>query len=83
MAFKAIQTIGQVLLKILHLIDPRTRSLVRMRKAVEWAEKFIHDYDELEPYIQFREGTAENRKAVAHLRKMMKYYRKWFFDTNN
>ena len=76
----AVKPVAQVLLKILELVDPKTRDWVRKRKALEWAEKFFLAYKEVKFLNAKEEKTSKEKRRITYLTRMMRYYEKWFFD---
>lgn len=78
----AVKPLAQALLKVLELIDPKTRDWVRKRKALEFAEKYIFANEEARVLNRKAELTKKEMRKLADLNKKLRYYRKWFFDYN-
>ena len=79
----SIGAVSKVLLKILGLIDPKTRDWVNKRKALEWGEKYILKDTELKQYMRLRLDLTKKEKSIVNsLKKKLGYYKKWFFQYN-
>jgi len=78
----AVTAISKVLLKILNLIDPKSRDFVHKRKALEWAEKFILTYYEIERIKSVRPFTETEEKLLDKLQRKLGRYKEWFFQYN-
>ena len=76
----AVKPLAQALVKVLGLIDPKTRDWVRKRKALDWAEKYIFTKEEIDDVRMIKPFTDRERKTIKRLEKKLGYYRKWFFD---
>ena len=75
-----LKPLAEILVKILHFIDPTTRNMIRMRRAIKWGSKYIVTNEEI--MLLENSGTLKtnNEKRIAYLKKKRKYYRRWFFD---
>lgn len=72
--------LGKVVLKILELVDPKTRNWVHRKKALEYAEKYILKCDILLVILQRRIPIKdEDKRQVETLVNKMRYYRRKFF----
>ena len=75
----AAKPVAHVALKVLNLVDPKTRNLVNMRKAINFGEKYIFKTEEIEK-LNGEKLTSPEVKKLARLIKKRKYYRRWYFE---
>lgn len=81
----AVKPLSKLLVKILELVDPKTRDWVRKRKALEWGEKYIFTNEAikvLEGQAKFGELSFKDKRKLARLNKKLGWYRKWYFEYN-
>jgi hypothetical protein len=79
--------LAKALAKGMDLLDPRLREVVRWRKAIDMAERYIHAHDEieqLEAKVKFsgEQLTRKEMKRLSWLKSRLKWYKKMFFHYN-
>lgn len=79
-ALGAIKPVAKVLLKVLELVDPKTRDWARKRHALEFAEQYILKAEELLPLLRLDNPTFEEKRRIRKLEKNLRFRKKWFFQ---
>ena len=73
-----IGPVAKALLKVLELVDPKTRDWVRRRKALEWGEKYILKNRKLLRLAQKENPTKKDFKEIERIIRKLEWYEKQF-----
>lgn len=79
---ETVKPLAQILLIIAQRFDPKVQEIIRRRRALTWAEKYIFANEELRMVLCGDKLTKKLKRRKAKLERMLKYYRKWFFQNS-
>jgi len=86
MGTQTVKAIADAIGKLLGLLDPALADKRRIKKAFDWAEKYIFTAEKISALLTLNDAvnktklSSNEKRRLKALQKKLRHYRKWFFD---